>query len=218
VGKSTRGSSAADDYLKQYKAAIAQGMKPPATHHLQSSQPTPGMGRNASFTFIDVLGRTHKWVENYNVANNNEVWLEYTRSGPNPLFYVYDVPWDKPLKMEHLSIVQYLDGFIIDTTNHETDPDPTNNAAGSVPAFGILRGVFAPFPLVAGRPRPVIPKERQTFTDVPFGSPYWEFIEIAVQEGWISGHGTAPNRTFLPMENLVRGAGCKLIVNAVFPL
>ncbi len=56
-----------------------------------------------------------------------------------------------------------------------------------------------------------IPPARQTFRDVPPGSPFWLFVERAYAHGVLSGYADG---TFRPGSPLTRGQGAKLVANA----
>lgn len=57
----------------------------------------------------------------------------------------------------------------------------------------------------------VIPQDRQTFTDVPDGFPFWLYIERAALHGVISGYD---NGTFRPNADVTRGQAVKILDNA----
>ena len=50
-----------------------------------------------------------------------------------------------------------------------------------------------------------------TFSDVPVGSPFYTFVETAVNNGWVSGYGDG---TFGPNNKVTRGEAAKIIANA----
>ena len=56
-----------------------------------------------------------------------------------------------------------------------------------------------------------IPPARQTFRDVPPGSPFWLFVERAAAHGVLSGYADG---TFRPGSPLTRGQAAKLVANA----
>ncbi|HUS14156.1 MAG TPA: S-layer homology domain-containing protein [Chloroflexia bacterium] len=67
-----------------------------------------------------------------------------------------------------------------------------------------------------------IPSTRQTFTDVPYGSPFWLYIERDSVHGVVSGYTTSPPCTtgppcYLPGRNTTRIQTVLLVRNAFFP-
>ena len=64
----------------------------------------------------------------------------------------------------------------------------------------------------------IIPSTQQTFTDVPYGSPFWIYIERLVLHNAISGYSTMPPCVvapcFLPNNNVTRGQLAKIDANA----
>src|SRR2546430_2488241 len=64
-----------------------------------------------------------------------------------------------------------------------------------------------------------IPSTQQTFSDVPYGSPFWLYVERAYAHNVISGYTTSPPCTlgvpcFLPGNNVTRGQTAKFVSNA----
>ena len=69
--------------------------------------------------------------------------------------------------------------------------------AGQVPCFlpgnNVTRGQMAKIDANAARLQPTpIPSTQQTFTDVPYGSPFWLYVERAALHGVISGYIDQP--------------------------
>ena len=67
-----------------------------------------------------------------------------------------------------------------------------------------------------------IPSTQQTFTDVPYGSPFWLYVERAAAHGVIAGYTSSPPCTtgvpcFMAGNNVTRGQTSKFIANAFFP-
>ena len=58
------------------------------------------------------------------------------------------------------------------------------------------------------------PVQGQTFSDVPPGSTFYEYIERIASRGIISGYSDG---TFRPHNNATRGQASKIIANAYFP-
>lgn len=65
----------------------------------------------------------------------------------------------------------------------------------------------------------VIPQTQQTFTDVPYGSPFWLYVGRAYLHSVIIGYSTSPpcasgTPCFLPYNDVTRGQTAKFVSNA----
>ena len=103
-------------------------------------------------------------------------------------------------------------------SGYSTSP-PCATAPCFLPGNNVTRGQTAKF--VATRPAisDAIPSTQQTFTDVPYGSPFWLYIERAALHGVISGYSSSPPCTtgapcFLPGNAVTRGQTAKFVSNA----
>ena len=101
-------------------------------------------------------------------------------------------------------------------------PCPAGQVPCFLPANPVTRGQMAKITANAAGYTDAIPSTTQTFTDVPFGSPFWLYVERASLHGVISGYSTSPPCTtgvpcFLPSNNLTRNQGAKIVANGFFP-
>jgi hypothetical protein len=97
---------------------------------------------------------------------------------------------------------------------------------GAVPCFlpsnVLTRGQLAKIMSSAANFSDQIPSGQQTFSDVPYGSPFWVYVERASLHAVISGYSTSPPCTtgipcFLPGNVVTRGQTSKFITNAFYP-
>jgi hypothetical protein len=79
------------------------------------------------------------------------------------------------------------------------------------PSNDVTRGQIAKI-VVLSRPWTLISPANPTFSDVPMGSPFYSYVETAVQHGVLSGYNDG---TFRPGNNATRGQASKLIYNAL---
>lgn len=99
---------------------------------------------------------------------------------------------------------------------YTTNPPCTTGVPCFLPGAGVTRGQMAKFVSNAAGYDDVIPPSQQTFTDVPSGSTFWEFIERAYLHKVITGYNTAPPCTtgvpcFLPGAGVTRGQTSKFV-------
>src|SRR5206468_6287148 len=64
-----------------------------------------------------------------------------------------------------------------------------------------------------------VPSTQQTFTDVPYGSPFWLYVERAALHGVTSGYSTSPPCTtgvpcFMAGNNVTRSQAAKFVSQA----
>jgi len=96
---------------------------------------------------------------------------------------------------------------------------PCTLAPCFLPGNNVTRGQIAKFVSNAANYQDAIPTSRQTFTDVPYGSPFWLYVERSYLHGVISGYTTSPPCStgvpcFLPGNNVNRGQTAKFVSNA----
>ncbi|HUS16296.1 MAG TPA: S-layer homology domain-containing protein [Chloroflexia bacterium] len=104
-------------------------------------------------------------------------------------------------------------------SGYTTSPPCTTGTPCFQPAANVTRGQMAKFVSNAAGYGDAIPSTQQTFTDVPYGSPFWIYVERAVAHGVISGYTSTPPCTtgvpcFLPGANVTRGQTAKFVSNA----
>jgi hypothetical protein len=164
----------------------------------------------------DGLGRNHIISLCYRPENNNYVWVQYDRDGPNPIHHVLDMGPD--VKMERLYV-------------SVSDFDPTTlefSVAGKVigihppgiPGDFSLPGVWAPRDDGSSFVFPPVP-DNPTFIDVPKDSPFYSSIEEATALGIVSGYtGDNGVRIFRPGQDVNRAQAVTMIMRAlhkIFP-
>src|SRR5205814_10220744 len=104
-----------------------------------------------------------------------------------------------------------------------TSPPCTTGVPCFLPGNNITRGQLVKITDQAAGYSDPIPSTRQTFTDVPYGSPFWLYVERAVLHGLINGYTTSPPCTlgvpcFLPGNNITRSQVSKVVTSAFFPI
>jgi hypothetical protein len=171
----------------------------------------------------DGLGRNHIVSLCYRPENNNYVWVQYDRDGPDPIHHVLDMGPD--VKMERL----YVSVSEADPTTLEGSV--TGKVIGvhppGIPGDFNLPGVWAPHP--GGDldfTFPDVP-DVPTFIDVPKHNPdgslnpFYEPIERGVAMGIISGYiNSDGKREFRPGQTVNRAQVMAMILRAlhkVFP-
>ncbi|HUS17932.1 MAG TPA: S-layer homology domain-containing protein, partial [Chloroflexia bacterium] len=87
------------------------------------------------------------------------------------------------------------------------------------PYNNISRGQVAKIVTLAAGFSDTIPSGQQTFTDVPYGSPFWVYVERAALHNVINGYNTPGNcptgiPCFLPYNDVTRGQLAKMDSNA----
>src|SRR6185437_8483362 len=75
---------------------------------------------------------------------------------------------------------------------YTTTPPCTTGVPCFLPSNAVTRGQMSKFVSNAANYQDVIPSTQQTFTDVPYGNPFWLYIERAYLHGVISGYSTSP--------------------------
>jgi hypothetical protein len=79
------------------------------------------------------------------------------------------------------------------------------------PGANVTRGQLAKFVANAAGYQDAIPATRQTFSDVPPGSPFWVFVERVAAHGVVGGYSDG---TFRPGATVTRGQVAKFVANA----
>lgn len=82
------------------------------------------------------------------------------------------------------------------------------------PGNNLTRGQIAKIDAIAAGYSDSIPPARQTFSDVPPGSPFWVYIERVALHGVVSGYDDG---TYRPGNNVTRGQASKIVANTFFP-
>ncbi len=82
------------------------------------------------------------------------------------------------------------------------------------PGNNLTRGQIAKIDAIAAGYSDSIPPARQTFLDVPPGSPFWVYIERVALHGVVSGYDDG---TYRPGNNVTRGQASKIVANTFFP-
>jgi len=84
----------------------------------------------------------------------------------------------------------------------------------------MTRGQAAKIVSQAAQYSGIVPSTQQTFSDVPYGSAFWLYVERDVLHSVISGYSSSPPcaagqaSCLLPGNNVTRGQTSKLIANA----
>ncbi|HUS17324.1 MAG TPA: S-layer homology domain-containing protein [Chloroflexia bacterium] len=130
--------------------------------------------------------------------------IQYTDVPPSNPFYTY---------VHCLACRGIVSGY-------STSPPCTTGTPCYQPASNVTRGQMAKFVANAAGYADAIPSSQQTFTDVPYSSPFWIYVERAYLHGVISGYTSSPPCTtgvpcFLPSGNVTRGQTAKFVSNAV---
>src|SRR5207249_5139889 len=104
-------------------------------------------------------------------------------------------------------------------SGYSTSPPCTTGVPCFQAGNPVTRGQTAKFVSNAANYQDPIPSTQQTFSDVPYSSPFWLYIERAYLHGVISGYSTSPPCTtgvpcFLPVSNVNRGQTAKFVANA----
>src|SRR5205814_5991217 len=102
---------------------------------------------------------------------------------------------------------------------YSTSPPCTTGVPCFLPGNNVNRSQTAKFVANAANYQDPIPSTQQTFTDVPYSSPFWLYVERAYLHGVISGYSTSPPCTtgvpcFLPANPVTRGQAAKFVANA----
>lgn len=102
---------------------------------------------------------------------------------------------------------------------YTSSPPCTTGVPCFLPGNNVTRGQTAKFVSNAAGYADTIPPSQQTFTDVPSGNTFWQFIERAHNHNVIGGYTSNPPCTtgtpcFLPGNNVTRGQVSKFISNA----
>jgi glucose/arabinose dehydrogenase len=79
------------------------------------------------------------------------------------------------------------------------------------PQNNVTRGQLSKIVVIAAQWPPISPTE-PTFSDVPIGSPFYEYVETAYDRGIISGYADG---TFRPQNNATRGQIAKIVHSAL---
>ena len=79
------------------------------------------------------------------------------------------------------------------------------------PQNNVTRGQLSKIVVIAAQWPPISPTE-PTFSDVPIGSPFYEYVETAYDRGIISGYADG---TFRPGNNATRGQISKIVYLAL---
>src|SRR5207248_8235712 len=128
--------------------------------------------------------------------------LQFTDVPPSSPFYVY---------IRCLAARGIVSGY--------TSSPPCAVAPCFLPGNPVTRGQMSKFIANAAGYTDAIPSTQQTFTDVPYGSPFWLYVERAYAHGVISGYNSSPPCTtgtpcFLPSNPVTRGQTAKCVANA----
>jgi hypothetical protein len=131
-----------------------------------------------------------------------------------------DVPYGSPfwIYIERLAEPSrmYISGYI------SNPPCPAPGAPAFCPGNNVTRSQMAKIDANAEGYAEPVPSTQQTFTDVPYGSPFWLYVERASLHGVISGYSTNPPCSggvpcFLPGNMLTRNQAAKIVVVTFFP-
>src|SRR5439155_17128215 len=103
-------------------------------------------------------------------------------------------------------------------SGYSSSPPCTTGVPCFLPNNPVTRGQVSKMISNAAGFADIIPSTQQTFTDVPYGSPFWLYIERLVLHNAISGYSTMPPCVvapcFLPNNNVTRGQLAKIDANA----
>jgi hypothetical protein len=102
-------------------------------------------------------------------------------------------------------------------SGYSASPPCTTGTPCYLPGGFLTRGQIAKFISNAADFTDPIPSTQQSFTDVPYGSPYWLYIERVVAHAIVGGYNAgcpAGNPCFLPYNNVTRGQTAKFVSNA----
>ncbi len=130
----------------------------------------------------------------------------FTDVPPNSTFWLY---------VERVYLHNVVGGYT-------SSPPCTTGTPCFLPGSNVTRGQTAKFVAIAANYQELIPTSQHTFTDVPYGSPFWIYIERVYLHGVVNGYSTNPPCTggvpcFLPGNAVSRGQTAKFISNTFFP-
>ncbi|HUS14634.1 MAG TPA: S-layer homology domain-containing protein [Chloroflexia bacterium] len=181
----------------------------------------PGSGYNDLYG-VDAVSGSNVWAVGYydpGTGSGRTLVEQYLDSCPTatptpcPITFT-DVPADNPFSpyIRCLACRGIVSGYT-------TSPPCATGTPCFQPGANVTRGQMAKFVANAAGYNDPIPSTQQTFTDVPYGSPFWLYVERAVLHGVISGYTTSPPCTtgapcFLPGNNVTRGQTAKFVSNA----
>jgi hypothetical protein len=128
-----------------------------------------------------------------------------------------DVPPSSPfwLYVERASLHGVISGYT-------TSPPCPGSMPCFLPGNPVTRGQMAKIDTQAVGYSETPPSTQQTFADVPYGSPFWLYVERAAWHGVISGYSANPpcagaTPCFLPTNPLTRGQAAKIVANTFYP-
>ena len=140
-----------------------------------------------------------------------------------------DVSYGSPFWLYIERLAEPGRGYI---SGYSTSPPcPAGQVPCFLPANNVTRGQLAKIDANAAGYLDPIPSTQQTFMDVPYGSPFWLYVERVYLHGVISGYtgdGVTLNPCtgqveqvgllyFRPCFNSTRGQTSKIVANTFFP-
>jgi hypothetical protein len=177
--------------------AIAHGAVDPLVAYLVRQRMKDGLGRNHIVSLC------------YRPENNNYVWVQYDRDGPDPIHHVLDMGPD--VKMERLYVTVAGADLIGSVTGKVIGVHPPG-----IPGDFEIRGVWAPLGGSGVAPFSVPEPSQQTFRDVPTNSVFWRDVEQAAALGIVAGYADAAGvRTFRPEDKVSRAQLAAFVMRVV---